>query len=110
MFSFKKSAMSAAAAATILGCGVVVATQANAEPFFPNDPTVGVNLYANPYVDNARIAAQNLVNKLEHLTQQDKAYYTSAIGIATDQAQIDSYVSQAISDNNYNAAHPDHMI
>ncbi|MDO4911061.1 MAG: hypothetical protein Q3972_04905 [Corynebacterium sp.] len=107
-FVFKKLALTGATTAVLLGGGVVAAGAASAAPFQNQgaDPMALISVYSNPALDNARTVAQNVVNGLKFLSANDKAYYTAAIGIATDQAQINGYVSQAISDDNFIAAHP----
>lgn len=94
----KKIALSSAVAlAALFG-----STQAVAHA----DPLNDIFTYNNPALDTARAVAKNTVWSLPHLTAEDKNYYSSAIDIAIDQDQINDYVNQAISANNFNASHP----
>lgn len=87
-----------------LTLGVAGVGTAQAEPIPAADPID--YSFQTLDLDYARSNARNVVLGLQHLSKQDKDYYCSAIDIAPDGGAINNYVTQAINDNNYYAAHP----
>ncbi|MDO4909926.1 MAG: hypothetical protein Q3962_08805 [Corynebacterium sp.] len=109
-----KFALGTAAAAGILGGAAAFGSNAQADvlytPFYYDTSnmtgiftTSDTNLFDNPYINESRFYAERVVNRLEFLSDADKAYYTSAIGIATSHSQINTYLYEAISENSFNA-------